>query len=267
MIHGVVYKLESPIGKCYIGQTISYKRRLSQFRTNYKGLHYGGKKIEEAIEKFGAKNFKYEILFEQYFSNREEAKLVLHQKEEYYIEMYDTYKNGYNMTKGGSGTKGLVPTEENVKKSVERFKKYLETHEHPRKGVHLSYETKKKLSEFNKKRIGSLNPMYGKHLSEKQRCLLSNVAKTRTGEKNPFYNKSHKDSTKEKISEANSVAVIQLDKNTGEVLNEFTSALKAGEYLGNPRLNSEIIKCCRGYVSPSGKRYLTCKGYKWKYKE
>ena len=105
------------------------------------------------------------------------------------------------------------------------------------------------------------------YLTERQKGILSECAKQRIGEKNPFFGKLHKESTKKMISDANSKPVCQIDLKTGEVLNEFSSALEAGKSLGNPRLNSEIIKCCRGYVSPSGRHYLTCKGYKWKYKE
>lgn len=109
--------------------------------------------------------------------------------------------------------------------------------------------------------------MYGKHISDEKKALLSEYAKQRTGEKNPFYGKSHSEKTKKTLSEANSTPVIQIDPKTNEVIREFNSALEAGTFLGNPRLNSEIIKCCRDYVSPSGRHYFTCKGYKWKYKE
>jgi hypothetical protein len=53
----------------------------------------------------------------------------------------------------------------------------------------------------------------------------------------------------------------------GNFLKEFSSAKEAGDYLGNPRANSEIIKVCKGYISPKGKRYLTSLGYRWKYKQ
>jgi hypothetical protein len=67
------------------------------------------------------------------------------------------------------------------------------------------------------------------------------------------------------ISDANSKPVRQIDVKTGEVLNVFKSAKEAGESLGKPRGNSEIIKVCKHYVSPSGKHYLSALGYKWEY--
>lgn len=121
------------------------------------------------------------------------------------------------------------------------------------------------LSELAKNRTGERASMYGKHLSDKQKAILSKCAKERKGSKNPFFNKKHTNKAKNAISTANSKPVLQIDAASGEVLKRFNSALEAGESLGNPKLNSEIVKVCRGYVSPSGRHYITCKGYKWKY--
>lgn len=84
---------------------------------------------------------------------------------------------------------------------------------------------------------------------------------------NPFKGHKHSEETKKLIGEANSKAVLQIDKNTGEIIREFSSAKAAGEFFGKPKANSEIIKVCKGYISPSGKKYLTALGYKWKYKD
>lgn len=237
MIKGVVYRYVSPDGSCYVGQTTNENRRRKEFGRDE---CYRSSKLKAAVEKYGLDSFTYEVLFKKEYTSKEEAISELYEMEMYFIELFDSYKNGYNMTYGGDGVKGFRMEGESKERMIRKLKEYYSTHDNPFKGKSHTDATKKLLSEY---------------------------ASKRTGEKNPFYNKSHKDSTKAKISEAKSVAVIQLDKNTGEILNEFSSALEAGKALGNPRLNSEIIKCCRGYVSPSGRHYLTCKGYKWKYKE
>lgn len=85
-------------------------------------------------------------------------------------------------------------------------------------------------------------------------------------ENNPFKGHKHTEETKKAIGKANSKAVLQIDKDTDEIIREFESAKAAGEFFCKPRANSEIIKVCKNYVSPSGKKYLTALGYKWRYK-
>jgi hypothetical protein len=101
----------------------------------------------------------------------------------------------------------------------------------------------------------------GYKLTEEHKSKIKNFLLT----KNPFKGKKHSQKTKDIISKANSKPVLQLDAKTNEVIQEFSSAKAAGDYLGKPRGNSEIIKVCKKYVSPSGRHYKTALGYKWEY--
>lgn len=230
---GTIYKLTSPSGKSYIGQTINLKDRKRCFYNPNK--YYSGHKLDNAIKKYGADKFKYEIIIQIVESNRCTLREKLDELEIYYIKKYDSYNSGYNMTLGGSGSKGCFQTD----------------------------ESRKIISDKAKGRKGS---MTGRHLTEEQRKKVSDFAKTRIGSKNPFFGKSHSETTKLKIGKANSISVIQLDLN-GNIIKEFPSAKEAARSLGKPRADSEIIKVCKKYVSPSGRHYLTALGYKWKYKE
>ena len=230
---GTIYKLTSPSGKIYIGQTTNLKdRKRCLYNPN---KYYSGHKLDNAIKKYGIENFKYEIVVQIEMEDRFLLREHLDILEMQYIEKFDSYNNGYNMTLGGSGSKGCFQTE----------------------------ESKKKISEKTKGRKGS---MLGKHLTEKQRKKVSEFAKTRTGDKNPFYGKVHSEEAKKKIGLANGVSVIQMDLE-GNIIKEFSTAKEAALFFNKPRANSEIIKVCKGYVSPSGKHYITALGYKWKYKE
>jgi len=138
-IDGIVYKVTNMINnKAYIGQTIHSlnKRKIKHLnlatRSNIK-THF-----HRAINKYGETNFVWQILCS---CNR---KAELDKKEVYYIEYYDTYKNGYNMTLGGEGTVGRICKESTKckiskaktgKKMSEEFKKKLST---MRRGVKKS---------------------------------------------------------------------------------------------------------------------------------
>ena len=57
---GIIYKYTSPSGKVYIGQTLNEERRKKEF-LDLK-IFYSGTRLENARQKYGPENFKYEIL-------------------------------------------------------------------------------------------------------------------------------------------------------------------------------------------------------------
>lgn len=259
---GIIYKYTDPYGKSYIGQTLDENRRRKEFLDLR--VDYAGKKINEARKMIGPSNFKYEIIECNNYNDVTEALKDLNAKESYYIGKYDTYLNGYNMTMGGEGVRGIVFSDEIKTKISDTLKTYFKTHENPFKGKKHTDETKQILRE---KATGRKSPFKGKTIwTEEQRKQQSERAKTYTkGELNGFFGKKHSNETKKMIGDANSKPVRQIDIKTGEVLNVFKSAKEAGESLGKPRGNSEIIKVCKHYVSPSGRHYLSALGYKWEY--
>lgn len=91
----IIYKIENITnGKVYIGQTITpLAQRMSKHYSKAKTIeNLTG--IDAAIKLYGKENFKVEILEE---CSPEE----LDEKERYYIQLYDSYNNGYNLTLGG----------------------------------------------------------------------------------------------------------------------------------------------------------------------
>lgn len=100
MIRGIIYKYTSPSNKVYIGQTINEKDRRRKF-LNKENVSYSGPKINRAIEKYGAENFKYEIIFVIESYNKDEIIKILNEKEKYFIKLFDSIDNGYNLSEGG----------------------------------------------------------------------------------------------------------------------------------------------------------------------
>lgn len=91
-----IYKITNKInGKSYIGQSKHIKRR---WREHINGLE--NSVISAAIKKYGEENFIFEIL--ELCSIEE-----LNNREIYYIDKFKTYGDGYNMTTGGDGVKGV----------------------------------------------------------------------------------------------------------------------------------------------------------------
>ena len=89
-----IYKItHKDSGKCYIGQTIDVRNRWRDHC--YKNS--GCKKLSRAIQKYGKDAFEWEVIL---ICNEEMV--------DYYeielIKVYDTIKNGYNITPGGGGT-------------------------------------------------------------------------------------------------------------------------------------------------------------------
>ena len=102
---GSIYVIPNLITKkVYIGLTIR-EPEIRWQEHEYSGrnpkYHFG-----YAIRSYGWENFKPEILAENIPIEE------LGDLEMYYIDLYDSYNNGYNSTKGGEGTLGHLRTEE-----------------------------------------------------------------------------------------------------------------------------------------------------------
>jgi hypothetical protein len=115
-VYGIIYKITNSVnGKVYIGQTTRnfYKRynygadndieRIYKYHKKFKENNYGSynKHLLESFEKYGLENFKINKYFDIAFTQEE-----LDIKEIMYIQLYDSYKNGYNNTIGGQGSSG-----------------------------------------------------------------------------------------------------------------------------------------------------------------
>ena len=86
---GVVY-MATVNNKSYIGQTIDFKERKRVHSLACRDTHF-----HRAIRKYGADSVRWEILEDNI------PEIELNNREIHWIEVYDTYHNGYNMTLGG----------------------------------------------------------------------------------------------------------------------------------------------------------------------
>ena len=88
-----IYKITNKTnGKSYIGQSNNIERRFQEHKTKGSTSRIP---LDIAIQKYGADNFTYEII--------EECSIKqLNDREEYWIQFYNTYNNGYNCSLGGN---------------------------------------------------------------------------------------------------------------------------------------------------------------------
>ena len=139
---GVVYAYtlkEGPdAGKCYVGCTLDEQTRIMKWK-NPNTKNYGGAKLEEARKIYKPDDFDYKVLERLQGTDAKALRKLLEEREEHYIEKFDSVDNGYNTSKGGTGNKGRQWTPEQIEKM-----------KHPVGQFHHSEETKQKLSQINK---------------------------------------------------------------------------------------------------------------------
>ena len=170
--------------KWYIGQTINPEDRFNRHIHDAIDIN-DNNYFHRALRKYGLDNFVYCVLEENILRDN------LNMKEQEWIEYYDSFHSGYNLTLGGDGVKGVIMTEDVRKRISESSKKRTFSTETRKrmsesakgrsgywKGKHRSKETKKKLSEKIKgQHYGCWK---GKHFSEEHKRKLSEAYKRRT---------------------------------------------------------------------------------------
>lgn len=220
-----VYKHTTPNGKVYIGITSQEVEKRWLNGKGYKKNSY----FENAINKYGWKNIKHEVLLEGL--TQEEAE----QKE---IELIKEYKAtdrkyGYNICKGGRLQRlGLKHTKETRKKISEN-----------QKGRTMSLENRKKQSERLKGKapLWCLPYAHTKEVEAKRRATNKKLGKLKgrfVGRKSP---------------KARSVCMYDLD---GNYIKTFYAFAEAQEEMKIDY--SSIVKVCQGQRKTAG-------GYTWKY--
>lgn len=144
---GFIYKITSPSGLIYIGQTINFNKRMSGYKKR------GAKSqtaLNNSLNKYGIDNHIIEILEEVDVND-------LFEKEIFYINKFDSVKNGLNIHKGGKG--GRTWQDSDKREDVINLLKQRKGNLNPNFGNHFKHseETKEKMRLNNKTPKGSLN--------------------------------------------------------------------------------------------------------------
>lgn len=122
-----IYKITSPSGKVYIGQTTNLKRRLNAYRNQ---LCKGQRHLYHSLMKYGAEKHSYQIVHEL---PNDVTSDILNDLEILYISLYSNC--GIALLNGSEGGGGLrrKMTEEHIKKAQQNKGKIKHSEESKRK--------------------------------------------------------------------------------------------------------------------------------------
>lgn len=179
-----IYKIISPSGKIYIGQSKDIYNRWKCYHKPKKNVQT---KLYNSFRKYGSKNHIFEIVQICEFSE-------LNELEEKYVLEFDSVKNGLNARYGG-GAKGKTTDETKEKlRLINTGKKYSDevNKKKGRKGVKCTAKRRyrddipEEEMKIRKERwSGKNNPNYGNKLmtpEHKEKLIQSNLGKKQTDE-------------------------------------------------------------------------------------
>ena len=280
-----IYKITNKINnKSYIGQTNNINRRFQEHKVQKNDSDGTSKLLHQAIKKYGLENFDFEVL-EENIENYDA-------REQYWIAYYHTLsdEHGYNLTPGGSSppilkgannpntTHDISQVQEVIRllrdtqlsskeigkctgyddSAIIRINKGIMWHDDS-----LIYPIRKELTlDFNQDR--ALNIIYDlkytkltqKEIANKYGVGRTTVTAINNGKNNRQPNLNYP--IRDKKTDRHSKTILMIDPKTGEVIDEFTTAAEASQFVKVSR--SAIQSCCSGNTKTSG-------GYCWRYKD
>lgn len=212
--------------KIYIGQTwLPLHLRMGKDGSNYKNSVY----LHNAIVKYGADNFKYEVLVK--CEDQETADSL----EEYYIDQYNSrnHEIGYNLKQGGRGGKHSEETKEKIRNSIKNKEWSSEaligraqggkSWKGKKRGPHTE-EWKNDNSQRTKEwHQNNIHPMSGKNQSEEAKTKISKANRGRKLDPEMVKNRS----IKRMMNPEREQAILQSYKD-GKIISEIEKEFKTG---------------------------------------
>ena len=205
--YGYIYTVTNKInGKQYVGQTIEIPQKRWW---KYKKLNcIQQPKLYNALKKYGAVNFLYEIL------DTAPDQIVLDYLEDFYIECLDTVTNGYNCKSGGGNGRHSEMTKQKMSASHKGIKHSEESKAKmslSQTGRVVTPEMRLKMSASRKSAIEN-----GWKLSDDARLKITEkitghlvsestkhkISESQMGTKNHMYGKNASEETRKKMSDA-----------------------------------------------------------------
>ena len=263
-----IYKITNRINnKCYIGQSINIERRWKEHINDDIKLD---RAIGKAFKKYGISNFTFEII-EQCSEEK------LDEREIFWIQYYNSYANGYNMTLGGGGRScdyKYIVEQYKIYKTIQETAKKCNCHFHTVSSALKSYNITPNANSLGLERpIKQINPTTlevintyrslseaQKVLNIKNNSLLSRALKEHCIAYGYFWlDYNEKVSIlKPKIPKNNykNKKILKIDEENN-ILGEYFSVKDALLSIGKKGTETGIYKVLKG-------ERTTAYGYRWK---
>lgn len=269
---GIIYKWTCNVsGKSYIGQTVNEKRREKDFLTEGS---YAGEKIDNARKKYGLSEdvWTKEVLKRLWCKDGKENELRerLNFWERYYVELFDTFKNGYNSTNGGDCDFSEEVVAEMRKKGIEYWENLSEEEkkEHIEKSKLNYIKWRSSISEEEYKIIkekivnGSKGLSMGHSISRAIESSKLNRGRRRSEELKKHLSEINKGTNQ------NGYEVCKYYENKEGLIEKYSSISMAAKSIGVlPKTLSRWNNCnYKGFYweIKSSQNLQEAKGYKWK---
>jgi len=230
-----IYKITSPSGKIYIGQTTNFSKRKSYYKNGAKPYQV---RIYNSLEKYGYDAHTIEFIEECLVEN-------LNERERHWQEFYDVIgDNGLNCRLTATDDKsGFLSESSKNKLSIAKKKvvidgEWREKFAYDWSGKNHSEETKRKMSDSAKGKKKTVE-----HISKLPQNQKGYKSKPRSQEFR----------LNQKLFNGKSKAIFQYDKNN-VLINQFISVAEAKRQTSIKTINSAVL----GKTKTAG-------GFKWSY--
>ena len=149
--------------KCYIGSSFNIATRKTTHLNYFKNGTHHSIKLQNAYNKYGVESLIFEVVEECANVSRDE----LFTREQYFIDLYDSFHNGYNMS--------------------------------PSAWTYIHEWTDEDRAAKSASMVGELNHFYGKSHTKETIDRIKANKKDTTGANNPFFGKTHSEESKLKF--------------------------------------------------------------------
>lgn len=215
MLSGIYCIKNIITNKVYVGSTKNFKKRWNTHLKDLRAGKHSSIKLQRSYNKHGEDKFVFEII-----ELVEYDKDVIVDKENYYMQYFDSKANGYNIADAAFGDvlthhpnrlqiienmrngliKRMQDPEERIKCSQpgEKNGMYGKTHTEESKRKMSKAQTGKESCTKGK----TFDELYGIDKSNEIKQKISSINKLRIGDKNSFYGKKHTEESKKKMSQS-----------------------------------------------------------------